>query len=139
MAFAKTLSLLLLTGSLLGAQSLLDDPVMKARAQRAQAQGINEADLPPMPRSVTEPPPLPPPEIHLKDTRGGRAAKSQRKAKTAALKGKGAAKGHKASVKSRKQGPVSAGPAAPKRASGKNLGKPTPKHSPKAAKKKGKR
>jgi hypothetical protein len=57
---------------LLGAQNLPEDPVLKARSQRAKAQGINEADLPPVPRSITEPPPLPPPETHHKDTRAGR-------------------------------------------------------------------
>lgn len=57
---------------------------MKARAQRAQAQGINEADLPAVPKSITDPPPLPPPEVHRKDTPGGRAAKVTRKGKAGA-------------------------------------------------------
>jgi hypothetical protein len=70
--------LLLTVGCCLGAQSL-DDPVMKARLQRSQAQGIEESDLPPVPRGVTEPPPLPPPEIHAKDSPHARAAKPTRR------------------------------------------------------------
>ncbi len=81
MDFVKRLSLLVVTCSLLGAQSLPEDPVMKARTLRAQAQGINEADLPPVPRSVLEPPPLPPPEVHRKDSRGGQVARVGAKAK----------------------------------------------------------
>jgi hypothetical protein len=79
MGLVKSLSLLLVTCSLLAAQDLPDDPVMKARSQRAKAQGLNEADLPPMARPVTEPPPLPPPETHHKDTRAGRQKLSHRK------------------------------------------------------------
>jgi hypothetical protein len=86
---------LLTLGCLLGAQALPDDPVMRARSQRAQAQGIDEADLPPVPRSITEPPPLPPPEIHAKDTPGARVAKSARrrggKAARAGKRARGAA------------------------------------------------
>jgi len=69
-----------------------EDPVMRARAQRAQAGG--EQDLPPVPRVVLEPPPLPAPEIHIKDTRGYRASKKAKRGKRgkAALIGKGAAK-----------------------------------------------
>ena len=81
MVSGKSLSLLLLTCCWLGAQNLPEDPVMKARTQRAQAQGISEADLPAVPRSIMAPPPLPPPEIHLKDARGARAPKSQVKLK----------------------------------------------------------
>ena len=76
MQFGKRLSLFLMACSFLGAQQLAEDPVMKARSQRAQAQGINEADLPPVPRAITDPPPLPPPETHIKDSRGGRVAKT---------------------------------------------------------------
>lgn len=54
-------------GCFLGAQSFDDDPVMKIRMQRSQTQGVNESDLPPVPRSVMEPPPLPLPEVHAKD------------------------------------------------------------------------
>ncbi len=59
------------------------DPVAAARAQRAAAQGVSEDDLPAVPRAIIEPPPLPPPEIHPKDLRGGRGA---RRAKGAASK-----------------------------------------------------
>lgn len=70
-----------------------EDPVMRARAQRASAQGIAEGDLPPVPRGIVEPPPLPPPEAHVKDTRKGRRAKKRvvRKRGKAAVK-KGTAK-----------------------------------------------
>ena len=50
-----------------------DDPVVKARMARAAAQGIDERDLPPVPRTLVEPPPLPPPETHPKDMPGYRA------------------------------------------------------------------
>lgn len=50
-----------------------EDPVLKARATRAAAQGIDERDLPPMPKALVEPPPLPPPETHPKDMPGYRA------------------------------------------------------------------
>ena len=93
MGFAKSLSLMLVTCCLLAAQDLPVDPVMKARTQRAKAQGLNEADLPPVPRGVTEPPPLPPPETHRKDTRAGRLA-SRIKAK--GRRGRHAAAGHHA-------------------------------------------
>lgn len=56
-----------------------DDPVVKARAQRAAAQGSAEGDLPPVPRGIVEPPPLPPPEAHVKDSRRGRRARSRAK------------------------------------------------------------
>ena len=73
----KKWGLALTVGWLLGAQPV-DDPVMKARQQRSQAQGIEEGDLPPVPRAIVEPPPLPPPEIHAKDAphpKGARIAK----------------------------------------------------------------
>jgi len=65
---------------------------MKIRAQRAQAGG--DQDLPPVPRAVLEPPPLPPPEVHIKDTRGYRASKKARRGKRgkAAVTRKGGAK-----------------------------------------------
>lgn len=69
-----------------GAQSLPEDPVLKARAQRAQAQGVKEGDLPPVPRTVQEPPPLPPPEAHPKEGRRSKATAKKpagRKGKTA--------------------------------------------------------
>ncbi|WP_243323011.1 hypothetical protein [Geothrix sp. SG200] len=68
-----------------------DDPVMKIRAERASAQGISEGDLPPVPRGIVEPPPLPPPEAHVKDTRKGRRVKGKvrKRSRSAAAKGKG--------------------------------------------------
>ncbi|HJV37605.1 MAG TPA: hypothetical protein VJ528_02100 [Geothrix sp.] len=68
-----------------------EDPVMKIRAQRASAQGISEGDLPPVPRGIVEPPPLPPPEAHVKDTRKGRRVKGKvrKRSKAASAKGRG--------------------------------------------------
>lgn len=63
--------------SLVAAARSQEDPVMRARAQRASAQGISEGDLPPVPRGIVEPPPLPPPEAHVKDTRKARKAKAR--------------------------------------------------------------
>jgi hypothetical protein len=70
-----------------------DDPVLRARAQRAAAQGVADGDLPPVPRGVVEPPPLPPPEAHVKDSRKGRGkakGKKGKKGRPGAKKGKGA-------------------------------------------------
>ena len=69
-----------------------DDPVLRVRAQRAAAQGVADGDLPPVPRGIVEPPPLPPPEPHVKDTRKGKAS-AKAKAKSKGQKGKAAAKG----------------------------------------------
>ncbi len=69
---------LLLAGCFLAAEPP-DDPVMKARQQRSQAQGVEESDLPPVPRGVMEPPPLPPPEIHAKDSPHAQVAKPVRR------------------------------------------------------------
>jgi hypothetical protein len=67
-----------------------EDPVLRARAQRASAQGISDGDLPPVPRGIVEPPPLPPPEVHVKDSRKGRKAKGKvKKRKSGARKTKG--------------------------------------------------
>jgi hypothetical protein len=71
----------LLAGSAPGTSD--SDPVVAARAQRAAAQGLSEDDLPPVPKGIVEPPPLPPPEIHPKDLRPRRGA---RKAKGASTK-----------------------------------------------------
>lgn len=80
--------------SLVAAARPQEDPVMKARAQRAAAQGVSDGDLPPVPRGIVEPPPLPPPEAHVRDTpRGRRAARSKvksRRGKAGVKKGKGA-------------------------------------------------
>lgn len=71
----RALILTLLAGGLVG-QSAPDDPVAKARAMRT-----SPGDLPPVPRGVVEPPPLPPPETHPKDLKGAarRAARSKSK------------------------------------------------------------
>ena len=63
----RGLVIFLITSCFLNAQSF-DDPVIKIRAQRAKAQGINEADLPPVPKNIMTPPPLPEPELHIKDS-----------------------------------------------------------------------
>jgi len=67
-----------------------EDPVLRARAQRAAAQGISEGDLPPVPRGIVEPPPLPPPEAHVKDSRKGRKVKGKTKQAKSGAKKKGA-------------------------------------------------
>ena len=67
-----------------------EDPVLRARAQRASAQGISEGDLPPVPRGIVEPPPLPPPEAHVKDNRKARKVKDKvKKRKPGVRKTKG--------------------------------------------------
>ncbi len=76
-----------------------DDPVMKARAQRALSQGIAEGDLPPVPRVITEPPPLPAPETNYKDTHKGRAARAKR----GRGRHHGKARGHGSSPQSKKK------------------------------------
>jgi hypothetical protein len=75
--------------SLIASASAQEDPVLRARAQRASAQGISEGDLPPVPRGIVEPPPLPPPEAHVKDSRKGRKVKARaRKGKAGTTKGR---------------------------------------------------
>jgi hypothetical protein len=69
--------------SVLSAQPAIEDPVLKIRDQRAVS---GEGDLPPVPRGVLEPPPLPAPETHVKDTRGWRASKAARKTHGKVLK-----------------------------------------------------
>lgn len=78
MRFLKTLALSVLVGEMLFAFQVPEDPVLKARIQRAQAQGIPEGDLPPVPRTIIEPPPLPAPETNYKDTRRGRSVRARR-------------------------------------------------------------
>ena len=86
--------------SLVASATSQEDPVMRARAQRASAQGIAEGDLPPVPRGIVEPPPLPPPEAHVKDSRKSRKAKGKaQKGKTGTKKKKGSAGGSKAPSK----------------------------------------
>lgn len=65
-----------------------EDPVLKARASRAAAQGIDERDLPPMPKTLVEPPPLPPPETHPKDMPGYRAKHRRHHRRAKVRKGK---------------------------------------------------
>jgi hypothetical protein len=64
--------------SVLAAQQAVEDPVMKIQSQRSSS---GEGDLPPVPRGIVEPPPLPAPETHVKDTRGWRASRTVRKAR----------------------------------------------------------
>lgn len=97
MVRAGTLIVLFVGWCVLGSQTPLEDPVQKARAERAQAQGIGEGDLPPLPRGVVEPPPLPPPETHVKDTRGGstgRVVKTRRGKVVARKNSKSSASSH---------------------------------------------
>ena len=72
-------------GSFVSAQGEEADPVLRAKAQRALN---NDQDLPPIPRGLTEPPPLPPPELHAHDIRKqrGSASVSARKKTTPAKK-----------------------------------------------------
>lgn len=70
-----------------------EDPVMRVRNQRAAAQGIGEGDLPALPRGIVEPPPLPPPEAHVRDSRKSRKARAQKgKAHRAKAKTRASAK-----------------------------------------------
>ena len=69
---------MLLAGEMVFAFQVPEDPVLKARTQRAQAQGISEGDLPPVPRTIAEPPPLPAPETNYKDTRKGKSSRASR-------------------------------------------------------------
>ena len=96
--FMSTLAL-----GLVAAPQGQEDPVLRARAQRASAQGVADGDLPPVPRGIVEPPPLPPPEAHVKDSRKGRKApaKAARKGKSSSKKGKAAASKPKAPARSK--------------------------------------
>jgi hypothetical protein len=99
-----TLGAELAFGTVLAAQGPSEDPVMKARAQRAAAQGISEADLPPVPKGIVEPPPLPPPEIHPRDTRGYKASRRSRHGRQGtAKKGKGTSKSKEAAPRKRRR------------------------------------
>ena len=86
MTYPRLLGTIAITLGLVAGQQHAEDPVMKVRAQRAQEGG--DQDLPAVPRTVMEPPPLPPPEVHVKDTRGyrGRRVKRGRKGKASATK-----------------------------------------------------
>jgi len=89
MTYTRLLGTTAMAFGLLAAQQPLEDPVMKARAQRARSG--SEPELPAIPRPVMEPPPLPAPEAHVKDTRGYRS-KRGKKGKASASK-KGSTKG----------------------------------------------
>ena len=78
MGILRTAAIMLLAGEMVFAFQVPEDPVLKARTQRAQAQGISEGDLPPVPRVISEPPPLPAPETNYKDTRKGKSARKGR-------------------------------------------------------------
>jgi hypothetical protein len=84
--------------SLVASAQPQEDPVLRARAQRASAQGLADGDLPPVPRGIVEPPPLPPPEAHVKDSRKARKAKG-RKGRSTTKKGRSAATKAKNPVK----------------------------------------
>ncbi|MCE1229225.1 MAG: hypothetical protein LWX11_07040 [Firmicutes bacterium] len=79
---------------MLAAQAPSEDPVMKARAQRAAA---GDEDLPPVPRTVMEPPPLPAPETHVRDTRGYKASRHRSRKKGKAVTKKAPSSRSKAS------------------------------------------
>jgi hypothetical protein len=87
--------------SLVASTPAQEDPVLRARAQRASAQGLADGDLPPVPRGIIEPPPLPPPEAHVKDSRKASRAKvkgrkgkaTKKKGHTTATKARTAVKG----------------------------------------------
>jgi len=71
-------------GSFVSAQGDEVDPVLRAKAQRALN---NDQDLPPIPRGLMEPPPLPPPELHAHDIRKQRgSASASARRKTAPVK-----------------------------------------------------
>jgi hypothetical protein len=82
MQILKTIVIVLLVGKMGFAFQIPDDPVLKARTQRAMALGISDGDLPPVPRTIAEPPPLPAPETNYKDTRKGRYARAGRSARS---------------------------------------------------------
>lgn len=84
MASWKSVSAVILMAGLLSAQQVsTDDPVLKAQDLRARS---GEGDLPPVPRGILEPPPLPPPVLHVKDTKGWRASRKGRKSTRKAVK-----------------------------------------------------
>jgi hypothetical protein len=104
MTLIKHAGVLFLIAGILSAQQAIEDPVMNARALRASTPS-HEDDLPPVPRAILEPPPLPPPVTHVKDTPGYRASRKAKKSKRKTAK---TSKGTKAST------PVKKKPAAKK-------------------------
>jgi len=76
MIYSRIVGTILVAFGVLAAQQPVDDPVIKAQARRT---GVGaDQDLPPVPRTVMEPPPLPPPEVNIKDTRGYKAKKGKK-------------------------------------------------------------
>ena len=71
----------LLLSAILVLDTPQDDPVMQARFKRAQAMGIDERDLPAIPKVIVEPPPLPPILTSPKDMKGYRGKHSRSKSK----------------------------------------------------------
>lgn len=68
---------------LIGLSSLIspqpvDDPVLKIQAQRQTQRQTQRESTPDGLRTVQEPPPLPPIESHVKDTRGYRVSRKAR-------------------------------------------------------------
>jgi len=88
----RILGIICFVGFAVFAQGDDTDPVIRVKAQRALN---NEHDLPPVPKGLTEPPPLPPPELHTHDIRKARrttpvrarSAKSAPKKKASPSKG----------------------------------------------------
>jgi hypothetical protein len=79
----KCFGILFMMVSLLSAQQVVEDPVLKIQAERASR---GEGDLPPVPRGILTPPVLPAPETHVKDTRGWRASRTARKSRRKSVK-----------------------------------------------------
>jgi len=97
MIYSRLVGSLLVTFGVLTAQQPADDPVMKARSERATVGA--DLDLPPVPRTVMEPPPLPPPEVNIKDTRGYKAKRGKRGKAAVAKKGTKPRRAKKAGTK----------------------------------------
>jgi len=72
-----------LAGSLAYAHADDADPVVRAKARRALG---DSHDLPPIPRGLVEPPPLPPPELHTHDIRKQRRTAPPRRKGMASAK-----------------------------------------------------
>lgn len=114
MAPIRSCFLLVALAFQLGAQQPVDDPVLRARAAREKSGIANEGDLPPVPKGVLEPPPLPPPEAY--ERKQGKKALKAGKAPAATLaKGKKGKKGKatpaeaKAGKKKAKKAPAARG------------------------------
>lgn len=90
MRLYRTMSVLALVAFSAVGSMPAQDPVAKVKAERA-AQGSG-GDLPPVPRAVLEPPPLPPPEAYERKA----SKKSVRLAKASVVKGGKSTKAAKA-------------------------------------------